>query len=1130
MALANSGVINGPVHLVARPAAVSGYLLQVQEAIAAAEFLGRAQELDELAGFCTAPDGLAQAAYWRWLAPAWAGKSALMAQFVLHPPAGVDVVAFFITSRQARQNDAAAFCEIVQRQLYALLQEDEPLVTPVTRDEQLRLALDRTARRSAERGRRLVLVVDGLDEDRGVTSGPDSHSIAALLPRVPPYGMRIVVAGRPHPPVPDDVPTDHPLRTIRIDHELPPSPHAQAARWDAEQDLVGLLDGPGLGRDLVGYTVASGGGLSAGDLAHLTGSSRRRVERELHAVTGRSFRHHTGHGSAGRPRVYLLAHEEIRRSAEELITPAELADYRTRIHRWAAAHHAARWPAHTPDYLLRGYARQLGELRDTARLLDLACDTARHERLWQVAGTDYEALSEISAAFALLLEDDGDPDMSRALRLAWARDRLHDHTRGLPHKIIDLWARLGHTDRAVNLARSLRDGYDRIRALASVARVLAATGHPDRAAELADVARTLDDGDLFLQSIAEGLAEAGDHSGAVRTARQLFGEPRKASTLVGIVESLAAAGAVADAVAAADAAAEALKAESNLTTRGEMFGALAAALSLCGDEEKAAELAERAVSLAAVGPVERRAQCLAVAAHRMSRAPRLAEPSAGHAAHAATLAAAFDDPEDVSWLLSGIGGALAATGQHDRAMTLIDRLGADPVLWEEAVCTCAVATAEAGDCETALRLAERIAGSIGKAQVLHAVAAALSNSGEQGRAEEQVRRSLDLISTVPHPSWRMKLRAGAAEVLYRAGRPDRARTVATLALDDARRNGASLRRVSELAELAGVVANGGDTAAALRLVHGAEITARSSPDAYGRLMDLTRVAAALYRTGRHVEGEQLLFRLVAAARHELDRSLVASALERVAEVFGREGHPQRAAELAREILESAHTADSPSRRSWDSLAGAGAFLSAGEVTSAMELCADLPEDALPEFLSTVVRTLVKTGDFGLAEQVAHGIDDDTELDRSLGYIAAGEAARGDVARALALLDEISHHSLHVMAVSATSQGMVAAGALNEARALCDTIDVPEYRSTALGAIARSVGPTRQGRLMLATALSLGTWSTLIPGIAAVAPDQLPLLTDLLLDRPEGWAGPNGGVADANPDPRAGVRPVPTYEG
>ncbi|MGA5140138.1 hypothetical protein [Streptomyces azureus] len=46
-------------------------------------------------------------------------------------------MSFFITSRMAAQNDAAAFCEVVQRQVYALLGEEEPLSTPATRDAQM---------------------------------------------------------------------------------------------------------------------------------------------------------------------------------------------------------------------------------------------------------------------------------------------------------------------------------------------------------------------------------------------------------------------------------------------------------------------------------------------------------------------------------------------------------------------------------------------------------------------------------------------------------------------------------------------------------------------------------------------------------------------------------------------------------------------------------------------------------------------------------------------------------------------------------------------------------------------------------------------------------------------------------
>ncbi|MEV8228415.1 hypothetical protein AB0P41_20545 [Streptomyces sp. NPDC079167] len=191
-------MIDSSVQVFAGRAAVSGHLLQVEQALAATDFQGRESELAQLAAF-SAHDVSADcpsASYWRWVAPAWSGKTALLAHFVLHPPPGVDAVSFFITSRMAAQNDAAACCEVVQRQVYAMLGEAEPLSTPATRDEQMLLALHRAAQGWAARGRRFVLVVDGLDEDRGVTTGPDGHSIAGLLPRVPPHGMRILVAGR----------------------------------------------------------------------------------------------------------------------------------------------------------------------------------------------------------------------------------------------------------------------------------------------------------------------------------------------------------------------------------------------------------------------------------------------------------------------------------------------------------------------------------------------------------------------------------------------------------------------------------------------------------------------------------------------------------------------------------------------------------------------------------------------------------------------------------------------------------------------------------------------------------------------------------------------------------------------
>ena len=97
------------MYLANRPVARSVYLQQVQQ-IFPWQLIGRDAELAELEAFCTEPDG---GSYVWWQGPPWAGKSALMAWFVLHPPAGVRVVSFFITARFAGQSDRTAFLEVV---------------------------------------------------------------------------------------------------------------------------------------------------------------------------------------------------------------------------------------------------------------------------------------------------------------------------------------------------------------------------------------------------------------------------------------------------------------------------------------------------------------------------------------------------------------------------------------------------------------------------------------------------------------------------------------------------------------------------------------------------------------------------------------------------------------------------------------------------------------------------------------------------------------------------------------------------------------------------------------------------------------------------------------------------------
>jgi hypothetical protein len=209
-----TGGYAGSVHYVnsvppSGPLVRSAYLEQAKR-IAPPQLLGRDDELKELAEFCTKPDGKA---YVWWQAPTRAGKSALLAWFVLNPPPGVRVVSFFITSLYKGQDDRAAFTDAVMEQLADMLGQSMPAyLTETNRELHMLRMLAEAAQHCNESGSRLVLAVDGLDQDRGLSAGPDTYSIAGLLPARPAAGLRVIATGRPAWSLPADVPDDHPLR------------------------------------------------------------------------------------------------------------------------------------------------------------------------------------------------------------------------------------------------------------------------------------------------------------------------------------------------------------------------------------------------------------------------------------------------------------------------------------------------------------------------------------------------------------------------------------------------------------------------------------------------------------------------------------------------------------------------------------------------------------------------------------------------------------------------------------------------------------------------------------------------------------------------------------------------------
>ncbi|QFZ21560.1 P-loop domain-containing protein [Saccharothrix syringae] len=762
-AIVQAGSIRGGVHLTARgPLVRSAYLEQVAR-IAPEELRDRGAELAELASWCSG-DGEP----YRWLrAPAWAGKSALMSWFALHPPEGVRVVSFFVTARLSGQSDKTAFAEVVIEQLAELLREPlPPLLTDATRDAHLLGLLGRAAAACRERGERLVLLVDGLDEDRR----PGGHSIAALLPRVPVAGSRVLVSGRPDPPVPADVPARHPLRDPGVVRELSRSTHAAVARADAERELAHLLRGDETGQELLGLVAAAGGGVTAADLAELSGRPVWEVEEQLGAVTGRTF--------SRRGRVYLMAHEQLQQDAVRMLGGARLAGFRRRLHEWADAHRDRGWPAGTPEYLLVGYFRLLRETGEVARLTRCALDRARHARLADLTGGDSAALTEVAAAQEVL-HGQADPDLLAVVRLGIHRDELVNRNVLVPAGLPEAWVRLGQVARAEALAWSLPDPAQRARALLAVSRAVAATGDAARAEAIGRVAHPWE---RSVRRVSEEPSPGGrrTYSGARRTSRSRVDEvlealkrgdvelgARLAMTLprgrresvvwVALVRALARKGRL----SRAEVVARGIK---RSVSRAEALTALVVPLADAGDTARAEALAteaERVVRLADVLPEPEVVTGVLVAA-----------ASAGDVGTAEALARSLADSRQRDRALAGLVGVVARGGDVGRADAVAATVE-DPHLRALAVLAVGRARGDVGRCSDEVRaLVGAVRHAYERDEVRAALSAALADGGDFDGAERVAR-------AVGNPEWRGRALVHLAGAVAATGDLDRADAVAT---------------------------------------------------------------------------------------------------------------------------------------------------------------------------------------------------------------------------------------------------------------------------------------------------------------------------------------------------------------
>lgn len=1002
----------------------SAYLEQVRR-IAPPQLHEREDELAELAAFCTEPD---QGPYAWWRAPAWAGKSALMSWFVLHPPPGLQVVSFFVTARYKGQDDRAAFADAVMEQLAELTGQPIPAyLTDTTREAHLLRMLSEAAGRSP----RLVLVVDGLDEDRGVTTGADAYSIAALLPLRPPAGLRTIVAGRPDPPIPADVPDRHPLRDPAIVRVLARSRSAEVVKADMRRELKRLLHGDRAQQDLLGLVTAAGGGLSAADLAELTGLPMYDIEENLHAVAGRTFTTRVSQWRPGTgPAVYVLGHEELQASAAGSLGHERLQQYRERLHAWTERYRRRGWPGETPEYLLRGYFRLLLEQADMPRLVACATDQARHDRMLDITGGDSAALTEISETRDLLLRL-GEPDLPALGRLNVHRSSIAERNAHVPAILPSVWAMLGSLPRAEALARAITSPSEQARALAGLAKIAAGAGDLDRAAALA-LAITSPYQRAWALAVLAAKADDANRAAAL-----------------------------------ADRAQTAALAVTDPYQRARALAVTAEAAAGTGDLERFNSLMGQAGEAAAlIHEPDRQARALAVLGMAAARA---GEPSQAAALtdRAESLTRTISDPEALAGALATLAEAAARAGDLNRATALAEQAAAtNPDQRTLGHMTGELSGTDDDQNEAGSAPSEGTP-SEGRAsqQVLGMLAEAVAGAGALDRAEATA-------AAITDPDRLTQALAAVAKAAARQGDPARAAALARRGREAARAIPDPDRREQALAMLADIAARADDPYGLERAVARTQLAM-----GYRQAQVLVSVVETLTAAGALDRAETMAMRITDPIQQARAFTVLAARAAALAE------DPAKARARARRAREAVQAIQDPDRRARALAALAEMTAEAGDLTRAAELAASIVDpDEQARALAILAKAAADAGDLAQsatlaerAERAARTVTDPGQRAQTLATLAGAAAKAGDLVRAEAVVQAITDpdrqaRTLAVLAV------MVAAGDPHLAKALADRAEATAQSITSLsqraralaalaGAAAKAGEPDRVNRLV-----------------------------------------------------------------
>ncbi|MGV9688550.1 hypothetical protein ACWDUX_05485 [Streptomyces sp. NPDC003444] len=1103
----------------------SAYREQVRR-IAPPELVDREEELAELVDFCRRREP----GYVWWRAEAWAGKTALLSWFALHPPQGVRIVPFFVTARLGAQNDIVGYVDVVLEQLAELVGEGLPTrLTDATKAAHLMRLYAEASRICAERDERLVLLVDGLDEDRGVTGGADAYSIASLLPHTSDVDIRVIVAGRLNPPLPGDVADTHPLRGPGVVRTLRPSSYARVVRHEAERELKAFLADGRHSRDILGLVVASGDGLTSEDLAHLTDTTVYEIKDLLRTRAGRTFAvRGVGASTTARRDSYILAHEELHAQAREMLGESFLETSRARLHEWSEEYRAKGWPPDTPDYLLKGYFQLLRDTGELGRMIRCALDDARGDRLLDTTGNDGSGLAELRVAGEGIVAGE-EARLVDMLQISVRRRALETRTFRMPVGLPAAWVMAGLPRRGESLARGIPEREERARALTAVGTVLAELGDAESAGvafyaaeEAASEMRELPAQRRVAEKLAQACLRAHRFVQVKRLVDASDGMVAWPPSAIGLVDRLAGLG-------GAERVVPAVRALSCHPV--PRFDDIVVALAEMGEVPEAVAMARshdvstwRAVGLLRIAGVLRRKasgmgrllvqEALANSALFGDRIVQ-ALIEAGEMAEGAARALALTYGERQSSDFTAIVGALAEAGDARTVDILLSRLQEGTQL-SEAAAAAARWAAEHDDVDRSMRLARVITDDEALTRALLAAATAkvrhgdaddgvaiarmlseqdrsagpvvdiamvLAECGEQDRAR-QVLADVESGLRARPPQHALHELAAIAEALATCGHHTEARRILGGVESCLAGITRSLRGTWTVG--AALVEDVVKALAGARLFEAAERVASvltSHPDAYDLV--LVEISRRMVDQGEFEKAERIAWTQVGLSSSRL--------VTEVARALAAAGEWRRATRVASQGM-------APYHRPWLLSEFAGLRMVEGrhEAAAGLLLAARERTRQAPSIRGAagLVRASVRIGDWGTA-RLAMG-----ETEALIGRAALSGGALKDVLRALvalgeydkaeALVERVASPSAQAEAKADLVDAFLEHGHRHRAQAVVDTMRYGREVGRAYEALARTVDGA-EAKALLIRALRRGWWTQCLTDLLRVEPGAVPVV-------------------------------------